>query len=191
MRLLVGLGNPGSKYENTRHNIGFRFLDELAKSEGLQFSAAPRFRAETATWMSPEGKIILIKPHTFMNNSGESISPLSRYYDIEPEEITVIYDDLDLPSGKIRFKKGGGHGGHNGLRSLNQHLENTNYTRIKVGIGRPSNGDITAWVLGQAGEDDRADEARIFHVLQEEFPHVLSGHTDTAANHIHLKLNPS
>lgn len=190
MKLLVGLGNPGSKYEETRHNVGFRFLDQLAKSEGVRFSATPRFRSETATWHSSEGKVMLVKPHTFMNDSGESISPLSRYYDIEPKNIIVIYDDLDLPSGKLRIKKGGGHGGHNGLRSLNQHLDDTAYIRIKIGIGRPSNNDITAWVLGRANEDDRADEARIFHVLEEELNGILAGKTDTAANNIHNKLNP-
>jgi len=190
MKLLVGLGNPGSKYKETRHNIGFRFLDQLAESEGLRFSAVPRFRAESTTWHSPEGKVILAKPQTFMNDSGASISPLSRYYNIEPENIIVVYDDLDLPSGKLRFKKGGGHGGHNGLRSLHQHLDNSAYTRIKIGIGRPSNGDITAWVLGRANEDDRADEARIFHVLEEELSGILAGKTDTAANKIHNKLNP-
>jgi len=190
MKLLVGLGNPGSKYKKTRHNIGFRFLDKLAESEGLQFSAAPRFRVETATWQSSEGKVILAKPQTFMNDSGEAISPLSRYYNIEPKHIIVIYDDLDLPSGKIRIKIGGGHGGHNGLRSLNQHLDNADYTRIKIGIGRPNNGDITGWVLGCANEDDSADEARIFHVLEEELSGILAGKSDTAANKIHNKLNP-
>ncbi|MDQ6955210.1 MAG: aminoacyl-tRNA hydrolase [Mariprofundaceae bacterium] len=191
MKLLVGLGNPGSKYRETRHNIGFRFLDQLAESEGLRFSATPRFRAQSATWQSSEGKTILVKPQTFMNDSGSSINPLARYYNVEAKDIIVIYDDLDLPSGKLRIKIGGGHGGHNGLRSLHQHLDNSDYTRIKIGIGRPSNGDITAWVLGRATEDDRADEARIFHVLQEEFSRILAGKTDTAANKIHNKLNPS
>ena len=96
--MLVGLGNPGSKYEKTRHNIGFRFLDLLAKSEGLSFGSAPRFRAETATFTINNEKVLLVKPQTFMNNSGESIAPLAKYYDIKPSDITVIYDDLDLPS---------------------------------------------------------------------------------------------
>ncbi|MDX8398169.1 MAG: aminoacyl-tRNA hydrolase [Mariprofundaceae bacterium] len=191
MKLLVGLGNPDSKYLETRHNVGFRFLDQIAKSEGLKFSLAPRFHAETATWHSNHGKILLIKPMTYMNNSGESIAPLSRYYNIDAKEIIVIYDDLDLPSGKIRIKTGGGHGGHNGLRSLNLHLDQSDYTRIKVGIGRPQNGDITAWVLGRACENDRIDEARVFDALEDQLGSIIKGQTDTAANHIHLKLNPS
>jgi len=191
MKILVGLGNPGSKYEKTRHNIGFRFVDKLAESEGLRFSAAPRFRAEIATWERPEGKVLLLKPQTFMNDSGESLAPLSRYYDVQSENIIVVYDDLDLPSGKLRIKKGGGHGGHNGLRSLNQHLDHANYTRIRIGIGRPPHGNIVDWVLGRACEDDRADETRIFHALEAELATILAGQTDTAANRIHMKLNPS
>jgi len=189
MKMLVGLGNPGAKYEKTRHNIGFRFLDKLTKSEGLQFSAVPRFCADTATFQTSNGeKFLLVKPLTFMNNSGEAVSQLAKFYQIEPEDIVVVYDDLDLPSGKIRIKAGGGHGGHNGLRSLNLHLSNTNYVRIKIGIGRPPSGDITPWVLGGADEADRADEYRIFDALLPEIPLLLSGKVDTAANRVHITL---
>jgi len=191
MKILVGLGNPGLKYEETRHNVGFRFLDQLARSEGLRFSAAPRFRAETAVWNRSEEKVLLVKPHTFMNESGESVAPLARYYDVEPKDVMVIYDDLDLPSGKLRIKMGGGHGGHNGLRSLNQHMDSPEYMRIKIGIGRPPHGHVVDWVLGRACEADRADEARVFHVLEEELATIFAGKADTAANRMHLKLNPS
>ncbi len=188
MKLLVGLGNPGNKYEETRHNVGFRFLDLLAESEGICFAAAPRFRAETASWESPAGRILLVKPQTFMNNSGEAVGALARYYQVEEQSIIVVYDDLDLPVGKLRIKTGGGHGGHNGLRSIHAHVPSTDYVRVKIGIGRPPHGDITAWVLGRADEGDRADEARIFAVLMDELDNLLSGHTDTAANRIHLAL---
>jgi PTH1 family peptidyl-tRNA hydrolase len=188
MKMLVGLGNPGSKYEKTRHNIGFRFLDVFAKSEGLSFGSAPRFHAETTTLTLGGEKVLLVKPQTFMNNSGEAIAPLAKYYDIEPESIVVVYDDLDLPSGKIRIKHGGGHGGHNGLRSLNQHLPNADYTRVKIGIGRPPSGDITPWVLGGADEGDRADEQCIFDALLPHIPLLLSGERDKAANKIHQTL---
>jgi len=188
VRLIVGLGNPGSKYENTRHNIGFRFLDLLAESRGLRFNAAPRFHAELATWKGLEDNILLVKPQTFMNNSGEAVGPLARYYDVEPNQIIVVYDDLDLPAGKIRLKKGGGHGGHNGLKSLHQHLPDHDYIRIKVGIGRPEHGDITPWVLGKASEEDRAFEKGIFAALLDEWDTILDGDLALAANHIHLKL---
>lgn len=183
--MFVGLGNPGSKYEKTRHNIGFRFLDLFAKSEGLSFGSAPRFSSETCTFMLNGEKVLLVKPQTFMNNSGEAVSQLAKYYDIEVTDITVVYDDLDLPSGKIRLKSGGGHGGHNGLRSLNLHLPNTDYTRVKIGIGRPPSGDITPWVLGGADEGDRGDEYRIFDALLPEVPLLLSGERDKAANKVH------
>ncbi|MDX8404864.1 MAG: aminoacyl-tRNA hydrolase [Mariprofundus sp.] len=188
MQLLVGLGNPGRQYEGTRHNVGFRFLDLLTKKEGLRFDAAPRFHAETATWNRPEGRVLLVKPQTFMNNSGEAVGALAHYYHVATEDIIVVYDDLDLPTGKCRLKKGGGHGGHNGLRSLHQHLPDANYIRAKVGIGRPVHGEITPWVLGRAEEGDRADEARVFDALLTEIDNILSGQLPQAANRIHLFL---
>jgi len=189
MQLLVGLGNPGNKYEKTRHNIGFRFVDALAEKQGLRFAAAPRFRAETATWNRNGDKILLVKPQTFMNNSGESVAPLARYYNVPTEDIFVIYDDLDLAAGKFRLKSGGGHGGHNGLRSLNQHLPDSDYRRIKIGIGRPLAGmDVTAWVLGKSTADERQREDSIFVALMEEMPTLLGGDLALASNHMHLRL---
>jgi PTH1 family peptidyl-tRNA hydrolase len=190
VKLLVGLGNPGKKYEETRHNIGFRFLDLLARSEGLRFVAAPRFAAEMVEWVPTDEKILLVKPQTFMNNSGEAIGKLARYYHVETQDIFVVYDDLELPAGKPRIKTGGGHGGHNGLKSLNQHLPNPDYTRIKIGIGRPAIGEVTPWVLGKADEGDRADEARVFDALLSEISTILSGDSANASNHIHQTLNP-
>ena len=191
MQLLVGLGNPGDKYQATRHNIGFRFLDLLAKHEGLRFAAAPRFRAEICNWEVDGEKVILVKPQTFMNNSGESIGQLARYYQVATSDIFVIYDDLDLPAGKLRIKKGGGHGGHNGLKSLNQHLNGSNYTRIKIGIGRPEFGEVSPWVLGKASEADRASENIVFDALLPEITAILDGEAEKAANRIHLALENS
>lgn len=131
---------------------------------------------------------MLMKPQTFMNNSGESVGALARYYHIAEQDIIVIYDDLDLPTRKLRIKKGGGHGGHNGLRSLHAHLDNSDYVRVKMGINRPTHGDISAWVLGKADEGDRADEACVFEALLKELDTLLAGDTDTAANRIHLTL---
>jgi PTH1 family peptidyl-tRNA hydrolase len=190
VKLLIGLGNPGRKYEETRHNIGFRFLDLLARSEGLRFVAAPRFAAEMVEWDAADEKILLVKPQTFMNNSGEAIGKLARYYHVETQDIFVVYDDLELPAGKPRIKTGGGHGGHNGLKSLNQHLPNPDYTRIKIGIGRPTIGEVTPWVLGKADEGDRADEARVFDALLPEMLTILNGDSASASNRIHQALNP-
>jgi len=186
--LLAGLGNPGNQYAETRHNIGFRFLDQLSKDAGLHFSDAPRFRAKTATGSYRNHSVILVKPQTFMNHSGEAIAPVARYYRIPMQKIIVIYDDLDLPVGKIRFKRGGGHGGHNGLRSLHQHLENIDYARIKIGIGRPDNGQITPWVLGKATSDAQIMEQRIFNALLAQMALIMENHFDKAANHVHSAL---
>ena len=189
MQLLVGLGNPGSKYKNTRHNIGFRFIDMLAQEQGLCFATPPRFHAEIAEWKRGSRKVLLIRPRTFMNNSGESIGPLARYYGVLTEDIFVIYDDLDLVAGKFRLKTGGSHGGHNGLRSLNQHLPDNNYHRLKLGIGRPShNMDATTWVLGKATATERQQEERIFNALMKELPLVLNGDLALASNRMHLTL---
>jgi peptidyl-tRNA hydrolase, PTH1 family len=189
MQLLVGLGNPGKKYEATRHNAGFRFVDALAEDQGLRFAAAPRFHAETAEWQTGEHRVLLVKPHTFMNNSGECVGPLARYYGVATRDIFVVYDDLDLPAGRFRMRTGGGHGGHNGLKSLNSHLPDSDYHRLKVGIGRPAPGmDVTPWVLGQANASDRQQEARIFAALLKELPTVLDGDLALAGNRMHQAL---
>jgi len=189
MQLLVGLGNPGTKYEATRHNIGFRFVDRLAEQQGLRFAAAPRFQAETAEWQTGAHRVLLVKPQTFMNNSGECVGPLARYYDVPSSDIFVAYDDLDLPAGRFRMRTGGGHGGHNGLKSLNSHLPDTEYHRLKVGIGRPPAGmEVTPWVLGRADAADREHEKRIFAALLKEMPTVLDGNLALAGNRIHLLL---
>ncbi|MFQ5582662.1 MAG: aminoacyl-tRNA hydrolase [Mariprofundaceae bacterium] len=191
MQLLVGLGNPGNQHRDTRHNIGFRFMERLANHEGLRFSATPRFRAETSAWNRPEGKVLLVKPQTFMNNSGEAVAQLTRYYQVDISDIFVVYDDLDLPAGKVRIRHGGGHGGHNGLKSLNRHLGNSEYVRIKIGIGRPEHGEVTPWVLGRASAEDREQEVRVFDCLLPEIPTILAGDAPRAANRIHLCLQQS
>jgi len=189
MQLIVGLGNPGNKYRNTRHNIGFRFVDALATEQGLRFAVAPRFHAETAEWKRSNRKVLLVRPQTFMNNSGECVGPLARYYGVVTGNIFVVYDDLDLAAGKFRLKTGGGHGGHNGLRSLNQYLPDSHYHRLKLGIGRPpDNMDVTAWVLGKVTAIGQQQEERIFHALMKELPVVLDGNLALASNRMHLAL---
>lgn len=191
MQLLVGLGNPGDAYRDTRHNVGFRLLDRLAESQGLRFAAAPRFHAEVAAWEFDGRRVLLVKPQTFMNNSGEAVAPLARYYKVPIEDVFVVYDDLDLPPGKTRLRHGGGHGGHNGLKSLHQHLGSDAYARIKIGIGRPpAGGDVTPWVLGRAAAEDRQCEQAAMAAIVDELPAILAGDLARAANRIHLALEP-
>lgn len=184
MKILVGLGNPGSQYQRTRHNIGFRFIEAIAQREGGQFAASPRFRAEIATIHHGGDKLLLVKPQIFMNNSGESLAPLLHFYQVSTANVWVVFDDLDLPAGKVRLRKGGGHGGHNGLRSLHLHLPDSDYYRIKIGIGRPPHGNITGWVLGEADEADRASEAAAYMTIEQQLPCILDGDLATASHAI-------
>ncbi|MBP2098688.1 aminoacyl-tRNA hydrolase [Enterococcus rivorum] len=136
MKMIVGLGNPGTKYQETKHNIGFITIDEIAHRVGATFNKS-QFEADIAEFFIGTEKIMLVKPLTFMNESGRSVGPLMTYYGISEEELIVIYDDLDLDIGKIRLREKGGAGGHNGIKSLIAHLDTNVFPRIKVGIGRP------------------------------------------------------
>lgn len=148
MKIIVGLGNPGSKYTNTKHNIGFIVLDEIAKEKSVSFSKG-KCEAEISEFNHFGEKILLVKPQTFMNESGRSVRPLMNYYNIGEEDLLVIYDDLDLPVGKIRLRQKGSAGGHNGIKSLIQHLGTKEFNRIKIGIDRPQPGkDVVSHVLG-------------------------------------------
>lgn len=137
MKCIVGLGNPGRKYKKTRHNIGFIAIDELLHRHQWSLNKH-KFNGDYALEHYQNEKVILVKPQTFMNLSGESIRPLVDYYNIDLKDVLVIYDDLDLPTGKIRLRQKGGHGGHNGIRSLIDHLGSKDFKRLRIGIGRPT-----------------------------------------------------
>lgn len=136
MKLIIGLGNPGRKYANTRHNIGFMVLDELARALGCAVDKK-HCRSLVGQGFSEGQKVLLAKPQTFMNNSGEAVLELLNYYQDSMDDLIVIHDDLDLEFGRIRFKTGGGTGGHNGLKSISHYLNSPDYDRLKIGIGRP------------------------------------------------------
>ena len=148
IKLIVGLGNPGKEYQGHRHNAGFWFVDSLASVLGSKFNGQSKFLGETSTINFGSKKVHLLKPQTFMNNSGGSIKSYSSYYNIEPEEILVIHDELDLPVGSVKLKLGGGHGGHNGLRDTIKALDTNNFYRLRMGIGHPgSKNDVVDFVL--------------------------------------------
>lgn len=138
MKCIIGLGNPGKKYEETRHNIGFTVIDELIKRHSLAFNKT-KFKCLYDIQDIQQDKVLMIKPQTFMNLSGEGVRPLLDYYKVNVEDILVVFDDLDLPVGKIRLREKGGHGGHNGIRSLIEHLGTKEFKRLRIGIGRPEN----------------------------------------------------
>ena len=136
--LVVGLGNPGSEYENTRHNLGFRVVDVLADRIGARLKAAKGMRALVAEARDGERRIILAKPTTFMNASGQAVSELARYYKVDPADIVIVHDELDLPVAQIKVKRGGGDAGHNGLKDITKALGTPDYARVRIGIGKPS-----------------------------------------------------
>lgn len=139
MKLIVGLGNPGKKYALTRHNFGFRLLDELADRLGFCFKHNARFQAEAASLSDPRHeKLFFLKPQTFMNQSGAAVAPFARFYKIAVKDILAVFDDVDLPLGKIRFARAGSAGGHNGIKSLIETLGTQDFPRLKLGIGRPA-----------------------------------------------------
>ncbi|MFD2216983.1 MULTISPECIES: aminoacyl-tRNA hydrolase [Metabacillus] len=154
MKLIVGLGNPGRQYENTRHNVGFKVIDQLSEDLSIPLDRQKYNGIYGIGHISGE-KVILLKPLTYMNLSGECIRPLMDFYDMDVEDLVVIYDDLDLPVGKIRLRAKGSAGGHNGIKSMIQHLGTQEFNRVRVGIDRPTNGmKISDYVLGQFTEAD-------------------------------------
>ena len=155
VKLIIGLGNPGKPYEHTRHNIGFNVIDELANRWNAPLNQT-KFNGMYATLHRPEGKVMLVKPLTYMNLSGECVRPLMDYFDIEIEDIIVVYDDLDLEMGKLRLRAKGSAGGHNGIKSLIQHLGTQEFNRIRVGVDRPPAGmKVADYVLSRFSKEDQ------------------------------------
>lgn len=155
--LIVGLGNPGPRYELTRHNVGQMVVDELAARRGESFRAHKANARVAETWLRPGGdKLILAKPNTFMNVSGGPVAGLAKFYGVTPDHVVVVHDELDIPFDSIKLKVGGGHGGHNGVRDVAKALGSPEFARVRVGIGRPSGRqDPADWVLDPFGATER------------------------------------
>lgn len=154
MKIIVGLGNPGKQYEATRHNIGFHVIDELANRLSVPLSQSKFNGMYGITHIGAE-KVMLLKPLTYMNLSGECIVPMMDYFEVEDEDIVVIYDDLDLQVGKLRLRQKGSAGGHNGIKSIIQHLGTQEFNRIRIGIDRPKNGmKVPDYVLSRFSEEE-------------------------------------
>lgn len=154
MWILVGLGNPGKEYQDNRHNIGFMVIDEIAREYGFPAFRA-KFEGEITEGRIGDEKVVLVKPQTFMNLSGECVQKIARFYKVTPNRIIAIHDELDLVAGKMRVKKGGGAAGHNGLKSMDQHLNSQDYWRVRMGIGHPGDKErVTGHVLGDFSKEE-------------------------------------
>ena len=186
IRLIVGLGNPGREYETTRHNVGFRWVDELARLHKLGFKSETKFHGLTARGRLNGQEILLLKPQTFMNVSGRSVGALAQFYKIAPAEMLVVHDDLDLPPGVARLKMGGGHGGHNGLKDIIAHLGTKDFWRLRFGIGHPGDRDgVADYVLHDPSCEERElmDEAML--QAQDVAHLVIEGKTEAAMLKLH------
>jgi peptidyl-tRNA hydrolase, PTH1 family len=154
--LVAGLGNPGREYERTRHNVGWLVLDELARRHGGSWRS--KFSGSLAEVRLGDARLALLKPETYMNESGRSVGAAARFFKVEPEQLLVVHDDVDLEPGRLQARDGGGLAGHNGLRSLAQHLGSQDFLRLRIGVGRPGRGDqrsVSDWVLSPfAPEED-------------------------------------
>jgi PTH1 family peptidyl-tRNA hydrolase len=156
--LVAGLGNPGRDYERTRHNAGWLVLDELARRHGGSWRS--KFSGSAAEVRFGESRLALLKPETYMNESGRSVGAAARFFKVEPEQLLVVHDDVDLESGRLQARRGGGLAGHNGLRSLAQHLGSQDFLRLRIGVGRPGRGDprsVSDWVLSRFEPEEDAE----------------------------------
>ncbi len=188
IQLIVGLGNPGAKYEATRHNAGFWFVDELVRHCQQGFRAERRFMSEVARCLVGGNECRLQKPMTYMNRSGQAVGSLASFFKIPLHEVLIVHDELDLPPGTVRLKRGGGHGGHNGLRDLISHLGSKDFYRLRVGIGHPGHRDqVVDYVLRRPSQEDRRlIDGAISNAL-DVMPAVLEGSFELAMNSLHVR----
>ncbi|MTI63548.1 aminoacyl-tRNA hydrolase [Methylophaga sp.] len=184
--IIAGLGNPGSQYDGTRHNVGFWLLDQLARDLGTSFTVQKKYHGELAQCDLGEHKLYLLKPLTFMNRSGQSVAPLANFFKIPLQNILVIHDELDLPPGTVRLKRDGGHGGHNGLRDIIAQSGGKDFLRCRLGIGHPGDSRLVSdYVLSKPSPTDREAIEMAIENMLKILPDVLSGNLDKAMNWLH------
>lgn len=189
MKLIVGLGNPGPKYARNRHNIGFMAVDQIAADHGFG-PWKSKFQGVISEGRFGSDRAVLLKPETFMNNSGQSVQAAVRYYKMEAQDVIVLHDEIDLAPGKVKCKSGGGHAGHNGLRSVHAHI-GPEYGRVRLGVGHPGHKDaVPGYVLR---DFPKADEDWLDDVLRgigDGAPHLAAGETGKFMNAVALRVNP-
>ncbi len=186
IRLIVGLGNPGADYVETRHNAGFWLIDEIAAEQSASFRFEKRYNADECKFRATGKDVYLLKPQTFMNRSGQAVAALACYYKIAVEEMLVIHDELDLPPGTNRIKQGGGHGGHNGLRDLVNHLGSRDFFRIRIGIGHPGDAkQVINYVLHKPSVAELTEIEAANRDTLAVMPLIYEGRIDKAMQALH------
>lgn len=186
MKLIVGLGNPEEDYSKTRHNMGFNVINKIAKEFGIEVNKS-KFKGLYGSGIIENEKVILLKPQTYMNLSGESVIQIMNFYKIPVEDIIIIYDDMDIEPGNIRVRKNGSAGSHNGMKSIINCLQTENFTRVRVGIGKPENKDMISYVLGFIPEE----EAKILdygtEIAKNAIIEMIKNNVDSAMNKFNKK----
>ncbi|WP_420030386.1 aminoacyl-tRNA hydrolase [Rhodococcus ruber] len=184
--LIVGLGNPGPQYEKTRHNVGFMVADALAGRIGGAFSSHKKSNSDIVQARLGSRSVVIAKPRTFMNLSGQPVAALARFFSIDAANIVVVHDELDIDFGALRLKLGGGEGGHNGLRSISQHLSTKDYLRVRVGVGRPPGRmDPASFVLKPFSAAERKDLGVVVEEAADAAELLLSAGLEAAQNRVH------
>ena len=182
MNLIIGLGNPEKDYAETRHNMGFNVINELAKIYNIEVNKS-KFKSLYGSGIIEGKKVILLKPQTFMNLSGEAVNEIVSFYKIELDEILVIYDDLDIEPGKIRIRKSGSPGSHNGIKSVTHYLNSNNFARIRVGIGKPENNmDLIEYVIGGIDTEEKEELKKGVQKATDAVIEIFKNNIDSAMN---------
>ena len=191
IKLIVGLGNPGTEYEATRHNAGFWFVDDVARAFGTSLKPENKFFGHTGTIVSGAHKVLLLKPMTFMNRSGQAVSAMANFYKIPLESILVAHDELDFDPGTIKLKVGGGHGGHNGLRDIISCMgNNKQFLRLRIGVGHPGSPDrVTGHVLGKTPATERNLIDNTLNEAIRILPELFAGEIQKATHKLHSNNN--
>ena len=184
MKVIVGLGNPGAEYANTPHSIGFEVVDAVARGIGASWKGSSSFKGELATGLLGGVKVLLVKPQTYMNLSGECVSPVLKYHNATIEDLLVVSDDIDLPVGRLRIRKGGSAGGHNGLKSVIERTGSSDFVRLRIGVGRDpqSRSNVIGHVLGKFSPEDRQAMDEVVATAAEAVGAIENENLETAMN---------
>lgn len=189
MKLIVGLGNPGTKYAANRHNIGFMAVDRIAADHGFS-PWKSKHQGSLCEGRFGSDRVVLLKPETFMNNSGQAVQAAMRFYKLDPEDVIVLHDEIDLAPGKVKFKTGGGHAGHNGLRSIHNHI-GPNYARVRLGVGHPGRKELVpAYVLHDFAKSDQGWLEDVLRGLSDGAPFLAKGDAAKFSNSVALRVSP-